>query len=95
MRRKIACVLSVSMHGCNGGRAKNLLFVGEDFEMVRFGASTHVLSLDGVYSPWFVVPGSDRILRSRNKNTQYFPPERIVESDTTQEGSELKRCADS
>lgn len=36
-----------------------------------------------LHSPWFVVPGSDRTLLSRSSNTQYFPPELIVESDSS------------
>lgn len=47
------------------------------------------------HSPWFVVAGSDRLLWSRNRKTQYFPPEHIVEWDTTQVRSELRRCGGS
>lgn len=47
------------------------------------------------HSPWFVVVGSDRLLWSRNRKTQYFPPEHIVEWDATQVRSELRRCGGS
>lgn len=55
-------------------------------QWLHVGASSPLLSLwlrCSFNSPWFEVPGSDRILLSKNKNTQYFPPEHIVESDTS------------
>lgn len=42
-----------------------------------------------------MVPGLNSILWSRTRIPQYFPPEHIVESDTTAGRSELKRFTDS
>ncbi len=86
-------LLNVTLPGvccvCVMGRAENQLCWNKTLKTVTSGASAFALSLYGwvqsrcLHSPWFVVPGSDRILSSKNRNTQYFPPEHIVESDTS------------
>lgn len=74
-------------YGCRlSCKNMKLCFVrnAKHFKMVPLGAATLVSkSAVSLSSPWFVVPGSDRILLTKNKNTQYFPPQHIVESDTS------------
>lgn len=74
---------------CSLTRAEIIYLVREHLNMVSLLVHTPLLWISGemqrrpLHSPWFVVPGSDRTLLSKNRNTQYFPTELIVESDTS------------